>query len=119
MNRRFATILSGFLVFGLLAVGCDKVYPSIIRNGHPVPIVITTVFEDGSERTTEVPPMGEIYGQYGASHIGSDSTGLFGAVNPRAAGEGAGKRVVKQVRGVTYRLATGEVLMTYPSPHDS
>lgn len=114
MNRRFAIILFGLLVPGLFAVGCDRVYPSIVRNGHPVPIVITTVFEDGTERTTEVSSMGEIYGQYGASQIRPDSIGLFGAVDPSAAGEGVGQRVTKQVRELTYRLATGDVLMTYP-----
>lgn len=118
MNRRFATILFGFLVPGFFAVGCDRVYPSIVRNGHPVPIVITTVFEDGTERATEVPSMGEIYGQYGARHISPDSIGLFGTVNPSATGEGAGKRVIKQVRRLTYSLATGDVLMTYPRDQD-
>ncbi len=118
MNRRFATILFGVLVPGFLVVGCDRVYPTIVRNGHPVPIVITTVFEDGTERTTEVPTMGELYGQYGARQISPDSIGLFGSVNPSAAGEVAGKRVIKQVRGVTYRLATGDVLMTYPRDQD-
>lgn len=118
MSRRFPTILFGVLVPGFLVVGCDRVYSTIVRNGHPVPIVITTVFEDGTERTTEVPARGEIYGQYGASQISPDSIGLFGSVNPSAAGEGAGKRVIKQVRGVTYRLATGDVLMTYPRDQD-
>lgn len=118
MNRRFATILFGLLVVGFFAVGCDRVYPSIVRNGHPVPIVITTVFEDGTERTTEVPSIVEIYGQYGASQISPDSIGLFGAVDPSAAGEGGVKRVTKQVRELTYRLATGDVLMTYPRDQD-
>lgn len=118
MNRQFATILFGLLVPGLLVVGGDRVYPTIVRNGHPVTIVITTVFEDNTERTTEVPSMGEMYGQKVASQISPESVGLFGVVNPSAAGEGAGKRVIKQVRGVTYRLATGDVLMTYPREQD-
>jgi len=116
-SRRFPTILFGISVLGLFVAGCDRVYPTIVRNGHPVPIVITTVFDDGTERTTEVPSMGEIYGQYGARQISPDSIGLFASVNQSATGQEAGKRVIKQVRGVTYRLATGDVLM-YPRDQD-
>ena len=118
-SRRFPTILFGISsVLGLFVVDCDRVYPTIVRVGHPVPIVITTVFEDGTERTTEVPSMGEIYGQYGARQIRPDSIGLFASVNPSATGQETGKRVIKQVRGVTYRLVTGDVLMTYPRDLD-
>jgi hypothetical protein len=117
-SRRFPTILFGISVLGLFVAGCDRVYPPIVRNGHSVPIVITTVFEDGTEGTTEVPSMGEIYGQYGARQISPDSIGLFASVNQSAMGQEVGKRVIKQVRGVTYRLATGDVLMTYPRDQD-
>ncbi|MCE3223393.1 MAG: hypothetical protein K0S58_1573 [Nitrospira sp.] len=115
MSRRFATILFGVSVLGLLVTGCDRAYPAIVRNGHIVPIVITTVLEDGTELSTEVvPSMGEINGHYILRQISPGSIALFASVNQSAPGQEAGKRVVKQVKGMIYRLATGDMLMTYP-----
>lgn len=109
------TILVLVSSLGLLVAGCDRAYPTIVRNGYSSPIVITAVLEDGSERTDEVPSMGEIYGQYGLIQIGPDSVGLFTSIIQGVEGEMGGKRVMKHVKEMTYKLATGKVLMTYPS----